>query len=94
VGAGGDGVVPGGNGALVDRERFIGHDQVLGNLDFNAQPVALRAGSVRGIERKQTRLQLRKPYPAVGAGIAFAVGEFTRLRALGLLYGYQPLGIF
>ena len=46
------------DGALVDRLRRIGHDQIHVELDDVAEAVAGRAGAERVVEREQPRLRL------------------------------------
>ena len=52
-------LAPGGESAIRDLESRVRDDKALIEEQFNAQAVAIRAGSMRGVERKCARLNLR-----------------------------------
>ena len=49
---------PRSDGALVDRLRVVGHDELGVDLHAGAEAVALRAGAERGVERERAGLEL------------------------------------
>ncbi|OPY07668.1 MAG: hypothetical protein A4E67_01172 [Syntrophaceae bacterium PtaB.Bin038] len=65
-------LLPGGDGAVADREPRVGHDEVLVEEDPGAEPVTLRARPVGAVEGEHPRRQLREAHVAVGAGVALA----------------------
>ena len=58
VGRGAAGLGPGIDGALLEAQRRVGHHQVGLEAHLGAEPVALRAGAGRRVEREQPRLDL------------------------------------
>ena len=63
-------VAPGGDGALVDGLRRVGHDELGVDLHAGAESVALRARAERGVERERAGLQL-----VDGEGVVVGAGE-------------------
>src|ERR1700691_3011129 len=57
------------------KQRLSPIDDYFGRIEivFRAEPVALRASSVRRIETERTRLELRNRNPAIGTGEFFGV---------------------
>ncbi len=72
-----DGVVAGappGVDALAQRERLVGHDEVLVEIVDPAQSAARRAGAEGRVEREGARLQFGERDAAVRAGVEFRIG--------------------
>ncbi len=71
---------PRGDGALVDRQVGVGHDQLGVDLVAGAEAVAGLAGAVGRVEREVAGRQVLERHAARGAGEVLAEGE----RVLGL----------
>ncbi len=65
---GGDAAIPGLKGALLERERRVGDDQLGVDHPLEAEPVAALAGAVRRVEGEDPRLQLGDRGAAAEAG--------------------------
>ena len=74
---GGDAAIPGLQGALAERERRVGHDQLGIDHPLEAEPVTALAGAVRRVEGEDPRLQLGDRGAAIEAGEL--LGEEQRL---------------
>ena len=56
------------DGAVGERLRFVRHDALRIEIHHRAQPLTIRAGAVRRVERKGARRHLRHAQPAIDAG--------------------------
>src|SRR3954453_1722620 len=75
---------------VVDRERWVGNEQVRVDLLLRAEAGAARAGAVRRVEGEDPRLELRQRDAVVGAGEV--LGEDELLAALDQVDCHEPVG--
>jgi len=82
-------LAPGGERAVIDVERDIGHHEALVEEQLYPQPVAGRAGPEGRVEREQSRFDLGDGEPAHRAGEFFREGEALGFAVLRLRRGLQ-----
>jgi hypothetical protein len=71
----------------MDRAGFKDH-QVFGDVEFDAQPVAIAAGAVGAVEGKEARFDFRQTGAAMGAGVMLGIERVGRLS-----FGQAPQSI-
>ena len=76
---------PAGDGPVGQRQLLIGHNEVGIDLLLDAQPLALRASAVRGVEAEGARLDGRNARAVIGAVEVFGVEVVGRVSGC-LLY--------
>ena len=84
------GARPGHDGALAQRQRWIGHDERGFEAHFRAEAVAFRTGAKRIVEGEQPRLDLVDGEAGDRAGKALREGDASSAPGRGLSYPSPP----